>query len=64
MILDPNLAVTVAGASDEEAVAAVAAVEQFMREKAAASTPAAVEPPMNPWKQAALLEGVSRRVDQ
>jgi hypothetical protein len=56
--------VTVAGASDEEAIAVVAAVEQFMRDTALPAMPAAVEPPLSRWKQAALLEGVSRQADQ
>jgi hypothetical protein len=64
MTPDSNPAVTVAGAFDEEAIAVVAAVEQFIRDTAQASAPSAVEAPVNPWKQAALLEGISRRVDQ
>jgi hypothetical protein len=59
-----NLTVTVAGASDEEAAAAVAAVEQFVRERAQAAAPVAAEPPVSAWKRAALREGISRQADQ
>jgi hypothetical protein len=37
----------------------LAALERFMRDTA--PTPAPPPPERNPWQQAALLEGVSRR---
>ena len=55
----PKLTLVAPGASAEEAAAVVAALERFMRETA--PVPAAPEPQRNPWQQAALLEGVSRR---
>jgi len=57
--VDPR-SVTVAGASDEETAAVVAAVERFMLENAPAAA-VAVAPAVSPWKRAALLEGVSRQ---
>jgi hypothetical protein len=60
----PQPEVRVAGASDEEAGAVVAAVQQFIRDTAVPAAPAVVEPPLSPWKRAALLEGVSRQPDQ
>jgi hypothetical protein len=45
-------------ASPEEAAAIVAALERFMRDTA---PPLAPQPPQpDPWRRAALLEGVSR----
>ena len=46
------------GASPEEAAAVVAALEQFMR----ATAPGASEAPepSDPWRRAAILEGVAR----
>ncbi len=55
----PKLTLVAPGASAEEAAAVVAALERFMRETA--PVPAPPEPQRNPWQQAALLEGVSRR---
>jgi hypothetical protein len=54
----PQLKLVAPGASPEEAAAVVAALERFMRETAARSTPPA--PRRNPWQQAALHEGVAR----
>lgn len=49
------------GATPEEAVAVVAAIEQFLRDFA---PPAATEEPaMSGWQRAALLEGVGLRSD-
>jgi hypothetical protein len=47
-----------AAASAEEAAAIVAALERFMR--ATAPAPAAADDELDPWRRAALLEGVSR----
>jgi hypothetical protein len=44
--------------SEEETAAIVAAVEHFVR--ATALQPAATPAPANPWRRAALLEGVMR----
>jgi hypothetical protein len=44
-------------ASESEAAAIVAAVEQFLADTAPA--PAAAEPPITGWQRAALEEGVS-----
>jgi hypothetical protein len=54
----PKLRIVAPNASDEEAAAVVAALEQFMR--ATAPPPAPQAPKRNPWQQAALQEGVSR----
>jgi hypothetical protein len=48
----------VAPASPEEAGAIVAALERFMRATAPAATPATE--PIDPWRRAAILEGVER----
>jgi hypothetical protein len=48
-------------ASAEEAAAVVAALERFMRETA--PPPAVPAPRPNPWRQAALQEGVARQPD-
>ena len=48
-------------ASAEEAAAIVAAIERFMRSTAPAA--AGGEPP-EPWRRAAILEGVSRQPDE
>jgi len=45
-------------ASPEEAAAIVAALERFMRDTA--STPAPQASPPDPWRRAALREGVER----
>jgi hypothetical protein len=54
----PTLTIFAPDASEEEAAAIVAALEQFMRQTA----PVPVAPPhrRNPWQLAALHEGVSR----
>jgi hypothetical protein len=52
----------VAAASDEEAAAMVATVEQFLRHTTPVPAPAAAEPPVSPWKRAALLDGVTRQL--
>lgn len=49
------------GASPEEAAAAVAAIEQFLRDFA--PPVAAAEPALPAWHRAALLEGVGLRAD-
>jgi hypothetical protein len=54
----PQLSIVAPDASPEEAAAVVAALERFMRETAPVAAPAA--PRQNPWKQAALHEGVAR----
>jgi len=46
-------------ASAEEAAAAVAALERFMRDTAPA--PMRQGPRRNPWQEAALQEGVARQ---
>jgi hypothetical protein len=54
----PQLELIAASASPEEAAAIVAAIERFMR---ATATPAApTREPVEGWRQAAILEGVSR----
>jgi hypothetical protein len=47
-------------ASDEEAAAVIAAIEQFVRNTAPEPAPAADVKP-SPWKRAALAEGISRQ---
>ncbi|HYM55627.1 MAG TPA: acyl-CoA carboxylase subunit epsilon [Solirubrobacteraceae bacterium] len=54
----PHLRLIAPSASPEEAAAIVAALERFMR--ATAPPPAAVEEPRDPWRRAAVLEGISR----
>jgi hypothetical protein len=46
-------------ATSEEAAAIVAAVERFLRATAAAQE--REQTPGDPWREAAILEGVSRR---
>jgi hypothetical protein len=46
-------------ATPEEAAAAVAAIEQFLRDTAPAPAPEP-EPARSQWKQEALIEGVTR----
>ncbi len=53
----PKLTIAAPSASEDEAAAVVAALERFMRDTA---PPAAVEQVHNPWREAALHEGVSR----
>jgi hypothetical protein len=57
----PQLEIVAPNASPEEAAAVVAALEQFMRNHAPVL--AAGEPQPNPWKAAALREGVNRAPD-
>jgi hypothetical protein len=54
----PKLSIVAPGASPEEAAAMIAALERFMRETAPPR--AAAAPRRNPWRQAALHEGVAR----
>ncbi len=44
----------------EQAAAIVAALEQFVRETAQPTASAAPPPPLDRWRQTALVEGVSR----
>ena len=55
----PKLSIVAPNVSPDEAAAVIAAVERFMRETA----PIRVAAPerRNPWKAAALREGVARR---
>jgi hypothetical protein len=55
----PKLSIIAPNVSPDEAAAVIAAVERFMRETA----PVAVAPPPrpNPWRAAALREGVARQ---
>jgi hypothetical protein len=50
----PELKLIAPSASPEEAAAIVAALERFIRDTA----PAAPGPALDPWRRAALLEGV------
>ncbi len=56
----PELKLIAPSASPEEAAAVVAALEQFMR----ATAPVAQAPPetIDPWRRAAIIEGVSREI--
>ncbi len=54
----PRLELHAPSASPEEAAAVVAALERFMR--ATAPTLAAAPEEIDPWRRAALLEGVAR----
>jgi hypothetical protein len=58
----PKLEIVAPTASPEEAAAVVAALEQFMRDTAPPSAPAA--PPRNPWQRTALLEAVGREAGE
>jgi hypothetical protein len=60
----PSPEIIVPRASDAEAAAVVAAVQQFVRDTAPVAAPAATEPALSAWKQAALLDGISRQPDQ
>ena len=53
----PQLSIVAPGASPEEAAAVVAALERFMRETAPPPAPTASR--ADPWRQAALHEGVN-----
>ncbi len=55
---NPNGHVVSPAASPEETAAIAAALETFMR--ATAPTPSAAVEPLDPWRSAAILEGVSR----
>jgi hypothetical protein len=50
-----------AAPSADEAAAIVAAIEQFMRATAPAFAPASSQP-LDPWRTAAIVEGVTRDV--
>lgn len=54
----PRIELVSAGASESEAAAIVAALEQFLADTA---TPAAEPEPERRWQRAALEEGVSAR---
>jgi hypothetical protein len=54
----PRLELIAPSASPEEAAAVIAALERFMRATAPAETPA--PEPSDPWRRAAILEGVER----
>ena len=54
----PKLSIVAPTATPEEAAAVVAALERFMRETAPRPVPP--QPSENPWRRAALREGVSR----
>jgi hypothetical protein len=54
----PRLELHGASASEDEAAAVIAAIEQFLRDTAPA--PAAVEARPSPWITSARLEGVER----
>jgi hypothetical protein len=54
----PRIELVSAGASESEAAAIVAAVEQFLADTA---PPPEHRPPANPWQRAALEEGISAR---
>jgi hypothetical protein len=54
----PKLELIAPSASAEEAAAVVAALERFMRATAPAAAPVAEA--IDPWRRAALMEGVSR----
>ena len=54
----PSLQLIAPSASPEEAAAVVAALERFMR--ATASPPAPPTAEIDPWRRAAILEGVER----
>ena len=54
----PELKLIAPSASPQEAAAIVAALERFMRATAAVATPSAE--PADRWREAAILEAVSR----
>ncbi len=58
----PQLRLVAPGASEAEAAAIVAALEQFMRDTAPA--PAPVEDRPNPWFRAGLLDAIEREPPQ
>jgi hypothetical protein len=55
----PRIELVTPAASESEAAAIVAAVEQFLVETAPA--PSVGEPEVRPWQRAALEEGISAR---
>jgi hypothetical protein len=55
----PKLSIVAPNVSPDEAAAVIAAVERFMRDTAPA--PVAAPPRQNPWREAALREGVARQ---
>jgi len=55
----PRIEIKQSAASPEEAAAIAAAIEQFIRETAPA-TSTDTSPPMSPWLEAGLLEGTGR----
>ncbi|HEY2397773.1 MAG TPA: hypothetical protein VGH78_02165 [Solirubrobacteraceae bacterium] len=55
--LSARLRLIPASASPEEAAAIVAALERFIGDTAQAARP---EPASDPWRRAAILDGVSR----
>jgi hypothetical protein len=55
----PRIEMLSTGASESEAAAIVAAVEQFLADTAPA--PAADGPAVSPWARAALEEGIAAR---
>jgi hypothetical protein len=57
----PRLELISPNASPEEAAAIVAALERFMRDTAPSRVPPPAPP--DPWRRAALHEGVQREVE-
>ena len=55
----PQLSIVAPGASAEEAAAVIAAVQQFLRDRAPVVASAPPEP--SPWLTASLHEGVARQ---
>ena len=55
----PRIEMLSSGASESEAAAVVAAIEQFLADTAPA--PQAAEHGMSPWARAALEEGIAAR---
>ena len=55
----PRIEMVTSGASESEAAAVVAAIEQFLADTAPA--PADEGPTMSPWARAALEEGIAAR---
>jgi hypothetical protein len=55
----PQIEIVSTGASESEAAAVVAAIEQFLADTAPA--PAAEGPAISPWARAALEEGIAAR---
>lgn len=55
----PRIEMLSSGASESEAAAIVAALEQFLADTAPASVPA--RPSQNPWQRVALEEGIAAR---